>query len=146
MPTTGREARGQRARWEGGRLNAAIRWAPRLLRGVAAGRLRLLEPLLDLLLLPLAYHAALLSLLLLLPWTPGRIWGAFGFAVLAFHVALAPDSEAGCRDLAFAPRGSVVPALEAGAARPHRRSGSPAEPPGCARRAAMTPRDWGPPS
>jgi cellulose synthase/poly-beta-1,6-N-acetylglucosamine synthase-like glycosyltransferase len=103
MPTTEREARGQRARWEGGRLNAAIRWAPRLLRGVAAGRLRLLEPLLDLLLLPLAYHAALLSLLLLLPWTPGRIWGAFGLAVLAFHVALAARLGGRLRDLAFLP-------------------------------------------
>ena len=103
MPTTGREARGQRARWEGGRLNAAMRWAPRLLRRIAAGEFRLVEPLLDLLLLPLAYHAALLSLLLVLPWTPGRILGAFGFAVLTVHVALAARLGGRLRDLAVLP-------------------------------------------
>src|SRR5262245_24218324 len=36
MPTSGRQARGQRARWEGGRLNALRRWAPSLVRHVAA--------------------------------------------------------------------------------------------------------------
>jgi MYXO-CTERM domain-containing protein len=103
MPTTGSEARGQRARWEGGRLNALRRWAPSLLRHVAGGRLRLLEPLGDLLLLPLAYHAALLSLLLVLPWSPGRLLGAFGLAVLAFHVVLAAQLGGRLRDLLALP-------------------------------------------
>lgn len=83
------EAESQRIRWEGGRLNLARSWTPRLVQGLAAGRVRLLEPLFDLLTLPLAYHAALLVLLVALPWRPGRIWAAFGLAVLAFHVALA---------------------------------------------------------
>jgi hypothetical protein len=100
MATTGREARGQRVRWEGGRLNLARTWVPRLLRGIAAGRIRQVEPLLDLLLLPLAHHTALLSLLVMLPWTPGRIWGALGFAVLAFHVALAARVGGRLRHLA----------------------------------------------
>lgn len=99
MATTGREARGQRARWEGGRLNLVREWGPRLLRGIAAGRLRLVEPLLDLLLLPLAYHTALLSLLMVLPWAAGRVWGALGLAVLAFHVALAARLGGRLRDL-----------------------------------------------
>ncbi len=83
------EAESQRIRWEGGRLNVVRTWLPRMVRGVAAGRLRLVEPMLDLLTLPLAYHAGLLALLVALPWTAGRIWGAFGLAVLAFHVAVA---------------------------------------------------------
>jgi len=103
MPTTGRQASGQRARWEGGRLNALRRWAPSLLRNVVAGRLRLLEPLGDLLLLPLAYHAALLSLLLVLPWAPGRLIGAFGLAVLALHVVLAAQLGGRPRDLLALP-------------------------------------------
>jgi hypothetical protein len=84
-----RDAAQQRVRWEGGRLHLVRTWLPRLARGVAAGRLRLLEPLLDLLTPPLAYHGALLVLLLVLPWTPGRLWGAFGMGVLVFHAALA---------------------------------------------------------
>jgi cellulose synthase/poly-beta-1,6-N-acetylglucosamine synthase-like glycosyltransferase len=103
MPTTGKQARGQRARWEGGRLNALRRWAPRLIRSVAGGQLRLLEPLADLLLLPLAYHAALLFLLLLLPWTPGRWLGAFGLAVLAIHVGVAAKLGGRLRDLVALP-------------------------------------------
>jgi cellulose synthase/poly-beta-1,6-N-acetylglucosamine synthase-like glycosyltransferase len=103
MPTTGRQASGQRARWEGGRLNALRRWAPSLLRNVVAGRLRLLEPLGDLLLLPLAYHTALLSLLLVLPWAPGRLIGAFGLAVLALHVVLAAQLGGRLRDLLALP-------------------------------------------
>jgi cellulose synthase/poly-beta-1,6-N-acetylglucosamine synthase-like glycosyltransferase len=87
--THSRESVSQRIRWEGGRLHLVRTWLPRLARGVGAGRLRLVEPLLDLLTLPLAYHAALLALLVALPWTAGRIWGAFGLAVLALHLALA---------------------------------------------------------
>ena len=56
--THSRESASQRIRWEGGRLHAgADTGCPRLVRGIAAGRLRLVEPLLDLLTLPLAYHA-----------------------------------------------------------------------------------------
>ena len=89
MVTSGREAASQRIRWEGGRLNLVWSWAPRLLREISTGHLRLVEPLLDLLTLPLTYHASLLALLAVLSGWPGRIWAAFGFAVLAFHVALA---------------------------------------------------------
>ena len=89
MVTSGDEAASQRIRWEGGRLNLVWRWGPRLVREVATGRLRLVEPLLDLLTLPLTYHASLLALLAALPGGFARIWAAFGFAVLALHIALA---------------------------------------------------------
>ncbi len=87
--TSTREAARQRVRWEGGRLHLVRTWLPRLVRGIAAGRLRLLEPLLELLTLPLAYHGALLALAVVLPWTPSRLWGAFALAVLALHAVLA---------------------------------------------------------
>jgi len=50
----------QRARWEGGRLGIATRMAPGLLGRVLIGHLRLAEPLFDLMLLPLGYHAIIL--------------------------------------------------------------------------------------
>jgi hypothetical protein len=99
MPTTGRDAEAQRARWEGGRLYVARRWALPLAREVARGRLALLEPLADLLLLPLGYHALLLLGLLALPWLPGRIGGAAALGVLAFHLAVAAKLGGRLRDL-----------------------------------------------
>ena len=103
MPVTGREAVQQRARWEGGRLNVALRWTPRLLRGLVSGRWELAEPLLDLLLLPLAYHAALLVLTVMVPWTPGRYWGGAGLAVVALHVGLAAQIGGRLQDLSALP-------------------------------------------
>ena len=99
MPTTGRDARQQRLRWEGGRLNVVREWAVPLAREVTRGRLALLEPLADLLLLPLGYHALLLVLLLALPFTPGRIGAAASLAVLAFHIAVAAKLGGRLRDL-----------------------------------------------
>lgn len=65
MPATGEGAKSQRARWEGGRFRIAIDFAPRLAKELLRGNWRALEPLLDLLLLPLGYHMAALFLLLL---------------------------------------------------------------------------------
>ena len=45
----------QRSRWEGGRANAARVWLLPLLSKVVRGRLRLLEPVLDLMSLPIGY-------------------------------------------------------------------------------------------
>src|SRR6185369_8853223 len=67
MPAGGSGVTTQRARWEGGRFRMIAEQAPALFREVLAGRLTLLEPLLELLLLPLALHVALLLLVLLLP-------------------------------------------------------------------------------
>jgi len=86
MPIGGRGVSTQRARWEGGRLRAAIQHLPRLLAGVISGKLHLLEPSLELLLLPLAYHVSLLGLILLLPFAPGRIYALFSLALVVLHV------------------------------------------------------------
>ena len=60
MPFGEQGSRTQRARWEGGRLRMLLQYGPGMASAVLHGRWRLLEPLLDLLLLPLAYHVLLL--------------------------------------------------------------------------------------
>jgi cellulose synthase/poly-beta-1,6-N-acetylglucosamine synthase-like glycosyltransferase len=89
IPAGGLGASTQRARWEGGRLRVAIEQVPGLIRGILAGRLALLEPLLDLLLLPLAFHATLLIVTALLPFGPTRMYAIAALALLAFHVLAA---------------------------------------------------------
>ena len=86
MPAGGRGASTQRARWEGGRLRTAIQNLPRLLARVVAGKLRLIEPALELLLLPLAFHVTLLGLTALMPFSLARIYALFALALVAVHV------------------------------------------------------------
>jgi len=101
VPATGAVASSQRARWEGGRFRMMREQIPPLVRQVAGGRWPLLEPLLDLLLLPLAFHVILLALLLVWPWAPGRTLAASGMAILGLHVAAAlAVGHAGWRDWA----------------------------------------------
>jgi hypothetical protein len=62
---------------------------PTLARAVLAGRSRLLEPLLDLLLLPLAFHMLLLCGMLLSSFPLVRIYALSGLAVVAWHLGVA---------------------------------------------------------
>jgi len=89
MPAAGAGVRQQRLRWEGGRLRMLLEHAPGLAADLLRGRGRAAEPLLDLLLPPLAYHAALLGALSLLPFDWARLIGLTGLAVLALHVLAA---------------------------------------------------------
>ena len=89
MPSGGAGARSQRARWEGGRLRMLTEHAPGLLLDLCRGRLSALEPLLDLLLLPLAYHTALLLALLAMPFAWARLLAAAALLVVAAHIAAA---------------------------------------------------------
>jgi hypothetical protein len=86
MPAGRRGASSQRARWEGGRLRVAMQCIPWLLNGVAHGDLRLLEPLMELLLLPLAFHVAILGAAVAIPFEPARIYGLCALVVVAIHV------------------------------------------------------------
>ena len=61
--------------------------------------LRLLEPLLELLLLPLALHVSLLMAGLAMPFPAGQIYSAFALAVVGLHVALAGKLGGGWADL-----------------------------------------------
>jgi cellulose synthase/poly-beta-1,6-N-acetylglucosamine synthase-like glycosyltransferase len=89
MPVTAKGAQSQRARWEGGRLRMMRRWAPGLISDVLRGRVRQIEPLLDLLALPIASEVILLLIAACLPIPWARIYALSAFAVLAFHVTVA---------------------------------------------------------
>lgn len=79
----------QRLRWEGGRFLTARQWLGPLLKQVMCGRVRLLEPLLDISSLPLAYAATLLLFGLCLPLGWLRLYSALALTVLGLHVIAA---------------------------------------------------------
>ena len=79
----------QRSRWEGGRANAAVTWLGPLLQQLMRGRLRMVEPLLDLMSLPIGYVAFLLLLALCLPLEWLRVYAMIAGAVLGCHVLAA---------------------------------------------------------
>jgi cellulose synthase/poly-beta-1,6-N-acetylglucosamine synthase-like glycosyltransferase len=89
MPVAGAGQKTQRARWEGGRLRMFLDHGGPLLMRALRGEGRFLEPLLDLLLLPLAYHTVLLLALLALPLPLARLIGLAGLTILALHVVIA---------------------------------------------------------
>ena len=107
MPPSKQGETTQRSRWEGGRANAAITWFGPLLRQLMRGRLRMAEPLLDLLSLPIGYAVFLLLLALCLPLEWLRVYAMIAGAVLGCHVLAAAsvgDDFAGdLRILARAP-------------------------------------------
>jgi cellulose synthase/poly-beta-1,6-N-acetylglucosamine synthase-like glycosyltransferase len=89
MPVAGAGVKTQRARWEGGRFRMIREKTLSLAAKVLRGRFRLLEPCLDLLLLPLAFHVCLLLLAAATPYWPVRAVGLFGLGVVVFHLAAA---------------------------------------------------------
>jgi cellulose synthase/poly-beta-1,6-N-acetylglucosamine synthase-like glycosyltransferase len=89
MPVSTTGARAQRARWEGGRLRMMRRWALKLLGGVFRGHGRQIEPLLDLLALPIALEVILLLIAACLPLSWLRLYALAAFAVLQFHITAA---------------------------------------------------------
>jgi cellulose synthase/poly-beta-1,6-N-acetylglucosamine synthase-like glycosyltransferase len=89
MPTGGTGTDSQRARWEGGRFRMMRELIPPLTQTVFRGRLRLLEPLLELLLLPLGWHVLLLLIALLIPFALTQGYALFGFGVVVLHVLAA---------------------------------------------------------
>jgi cellulose synthase/poly-beta-1,6-N-acetylglucosamine synthase-like glycosyltransferase len=79
----------QRSRWEGGRANAAVTWLGPLLRQLMRGRLRMVEPLLDLMSLPIGYVAFVLLLALCLPLEWLRIYALLAGTIIGCHVLAA---------------------------------------------------------
>ena len=67
----------------------ARRWMIPLARRMASGRLRLLEPLLDLASLPLGYATLALLFGLCLPLTWLRVYSISAFAIIGLHVLAA---------------------------------------------------------
>jgi cellulose synthase/poly-beta-1,6-N-acetylglucosamine synthase-like glycosyltransferase len=107
VPSQSRIAAGQQARWEGGRFRMIREQTPQLALDVLKGRLKLLEPLLELLLLPLAFHVFLLLCLLAVPFPLGRTLALVGLGGGGLHVCAALYvGRAGWRDalvLLYAP-------------------------------------------
>jgi hypothetical protein len=97
----------QRSRWEGGRASVARTWIAPLLGQVLRGRLRLLEPMLDLAALPIGYAAFLLLVGLCVPLEWLRIYSALAIAVIGTHVLAAawvgPDFAGDLRIMFRAP-------------------------------------------
>jgi cellulose synthase/poly-beta-1,6-N-acetylglucosamine synthase-like glycosyltransferase len=89
MPSHGAGAKTQRARWEGGRLRIMFQKTPDLLGEVLRGRLRLAEPLLELLLLPLAFHVLLIVDAILTPVPIVRDIGLAGALIVLLHLIAA---------------------------------------------------------
>ncbi len=128
MPCAGAGVRQQRVRWEGGRLRMLLEHAPGLASDLFRGHPRAAEPLLDLLLLPLAYHVALVGALALLPFDWARVVGGAGIVVIALHVVAAaivgrlPLSRLlvlGCAPFYIVWKLCLLPATLAAAARDH---------------------------
>lgn len=95
MPVSYESAKAQRARWEGGRLCLMKQWTPRLLADVLGGQVRLIEPLLDLLALPVSSAVTLLVVAACIPVVWLRLYALGAFAVLLLHVTVAAVSGPG---------------------------------------------------
>jgi len=89
MPESEEGASTQRARWEGGRLRLMLDRIPEMVVALVRGNILALEPLLDLILLPLAYHVVLLGLCLFssISWVAG--YGVIGLVLVGLHVMVA---------------------------------------------------------
>ena len=88
MPEGGHGAETQRTRWDGGRFRMIAEWSVPLVRDVLSGRWRLLEPLMELLLLPLAFHLCLLLLALATPDPLVRVTVLAQIALVGIHVVV----------------------------------------------------------
>lgn len=89
MPKSGEGSRTQRARWEGGRFLMMKTLPPRLLMQVLRGQFRALEPLLDVLGLPIALEVLLLAISCLVPVAWLRWYASVGLLILVLHVLAA---------------------------------------------------------
>ena len=89
MPPSKQGDATQRSRWEGGRANAAVTWLGPLLRQLIRGRFRTLEPLLDLMSLPIGYVAFLLLFALCLPLEWLRVYTLVAGIIMGCHVLAA---------------------------------------------------------
>lgn len=86
MPISGKGVTTQRTRWEGGRFRMMREHIPKLFFKVLRGQVRLFEPLLELCLLPLALHVALLVALIFLPFWLTQVYALFALFVVFLHV------------------------------------------------------------
>jgi cellulose synthase/poly-beta-1,6-N-acetylglucosamine synthase-like glycosyltransferase len=108
MPQGKAGSQTQRARWEGGRMLMVRAYLHRLPLEILKGRWRLIEPLLDLLSLPIAMAVLTLLFALAVP-VPWLFWYAVtGLVIVAYHFLIAvkagPGFWRGLRVLALTPQ------------------------------------------
>ena len=90
MPASSQEAQSQRERWEGGRFRMMRELIPQLVRDIfLRGKLAMVEPLLELLLLPLGFHVVLVLILLIFGSGLFQLYALLSLAVVALHVTTA---------------------------------------------------------
>jgi cellulose synthase/poly-beta-1,6-N-acetylglucosamine synthase-like glycosyltransferase len=88
-PNQSANAAVQRTRWEGGRFRLIFEHVPALLAEVLHGKWNLLEPLAELLLLPLAFHVLLLLFTLLIPLALLQYYAGAALLLVVAHVLIA---------------------------------------------------------
>jgi len=97
----------QSARWEGGRLRILISRGPSLFRRFLNGRPSFIEPIIDLMGLPIGIGVCLLCLLLVLPVTALRWYAICGLFIVGCHVLVGvyqgPDPKGDLVALASSP-------------------------------------------
>lgn len=107
LPSSQQGEATQRSRWEGGRANTARTWFVPLLKQLTRGRLQMLEPLLDLMSLPIGYAVLLLLIAACFPLVWLRMYALLAVTVVAGHVLAAAwsgsDFAGDMRILARAP-------------------------------------------
>ncbi len=94
MPVTSAEAQSQRERWEGGRFRMVLDLAPQLLKDIIGKKnTALIEPLLELLLMPLSYHIGMLLVISIIGLIVASgllsIYGLLGLSLIVLHVVIA---------------------------------------------------------
>lgn len=97
----------QRSRWEGGRIRVARMWFLPILKQILQGRVAMIEPLLDLTGLPLAFGVSGLIAAALVPVHAVRMYGLISLSIVIVHVLMAawagPHFLRSLRLLAMAP-------------------------------------------
>lgn len=89
LPTTQAAAENQRARWEGGRVRVAYENIPLLFKQLFLGKWRTIEPLLDLMLMPLAYLCITLLVLLMIGGHVAQTYVLIAYSVIIVHILTA---------------------------------------------------------
>ena len=89
MPESSESSETQRSRWEGGRLRTITEKSIPLAKEICKGKLRLIDPLLELMLLPLWMHVSLLTIALMMPVPIVQTYAIVSISAVAVHVVAA---------------------------------------------------------
>jgi cellulose synthase/poly-beta-1,6-N-acetylglucosamine synthase-like glycosyltransferase len=102
MPEHAPAAASQRARWEGGRALLRWQWTMPLFRRILGGEARMIEPLLDLLALPLTTHASLLVIAGVLHCSWLQAYAFAGMLLVVLYVVVAASLSEDPADALYA--------------------------------------------